>query len=269
MPVSAMLLKRPSLSVFLSAVGLSAAALWPLPAHALFDDDGARKAIIDLRNKFEAHRQATDAALTRLTRQAEDGNVTGQRSLLELSNQNEQLRSEMARLQGQIEQIQRDLTDMQKQQAAAQAAAAERRRLVEPMQIEMDGLTFSATPDETREFDSALALLRRAEFGPAEAAFTGMLKRFPSTGYLPSVLYWLGNAQYANRAYAQSVASHQRLVRVYPEHLRSPEALLAVANSELELKDPKAAKLTLTKLARDYPQSEAAAAARERLARLR
>ncbi|MEX1167437.1 MAG: tol-pal system protein YbgF [Hydrogenophaga sp.] len=264
-----MLSKRPSASAFLTALGLSAAALWPLQAHALFDDNEARKAIIDLRNKFEAHRQATEAALARLSRQADDGSATGQRSLLEMANQNERLRSEIARLQGQIEQVQRDLSDLQKQQANAQAAAAERRKLVEPMLIEMDGMSFSAAPDETREFDSALALLRRAEFGPAEAAFSGMLRRFPNTGYLPSVLYWLGNAQFASRAYAQSLVSHQRLVRVYPEHARTPEALLAVANSELELKDSKAAKATLTKLARDYPQSEAAAAARERLAQLR
>lgn len=264
-----MLFKTRSISAFLSAAGLAAAALWPLQAHALFDDDEARKAIIDLRNKFDAHRQTTEATLGRLVRQADEGNASGQRSLLEMSNQNEQLRGEIARLQGQIEQLQRDLADVQKQQAGVQAAAAERRRQTEPAQVEMDGLAFSALPDETREFDGALAMLRRAEFGSAETAFSGMLRRFPTTGYLPSVLYWLGNAQYANRAYAQSVASHQRLVKQYPQHMRAPEALLAIANSELELKDAKSAKQTLTKLAKEYPQSEAAAAARERLVRLR
>lgn len=269
MPVFAMPSKRPSISAICSAMGLAAAALWPLQAHALFDDDEARKAIIDLRNKFEAHKQTSEAALGRLTRQAEDGNATGQRSLLELSNQNQQLRGEIARLQGEIEQLQRDVADVQKMQANAQAAAAERQRLTEPAAVEVDGVRFTATPDETRDFESALAMLRRAEFGPAETAFGGMLKRFPQTGYLPSVLYWLGNAQYANRAYALSVASHQRLVRQYPDHVRAPEALLAIANSEVELKDPKSAKLTLTKLVKSYPDSEAAAAARERLARLR
>ena len=264
-----MLFKTRSISAFLSAAGLAAAALWPLQAHALFDDDEARKAIIDLRNKFEAHRQTTEATLSRLVRQADEGTASGQRSLLELSNQNEQLKGELARLQGQIEQVQRELAEVQKQQAGIQAAATERRRQTEPAQIEVDGVSFSATPDETREYDSALAMLRRAEFGSAEIAFGAMLRRFPSTGYLPSVLYWLGNAQYANRAYALSVASHQRLVKQYPDHLRAPEALLAIANSEVELKDPKAAKLTLTRLAKEYPQSEAAAAARERLVRLR
>jgi tol-pal system protein YbgF len=262
-------IKRPSFFAAVSALSLMAAALWPLQAHALFDDDEARKAIIDLRNKFDAHKLATENTLGRLTRQAEDGNAAGQRSLIELSNQNEQLRAEMARLQGQIEQLQRDVMEIKGQQKSAQAAADERRRLVEPAPVVLDGQSFSATPDETRDFDNALALLRKADFGPAEAAFAGMLRRFPATGYLPSVLYWLGNAQYANRAYASAIASHQRLVQQFPDHLRAPEAMLAMANSQVELKESKAARLTLGNLVKSYPDSEAAAAARERLAKLR
>jgi len=100
--------KRLSFSTIVSALSLAAAALWPLQAHALFDDDEARKAIIDLRNKFDAHKLATENTLGRLTQQAAEGNASGQRSLIELSNQNEQLRSEIARLQGQIEQLQRE-----------------------------------------------------------------------------------------------------------------------------------------------------------------
>lgn len=261
--------KRPSLFAIVSALSLSAMALWPLQAHALFDDDEARKAIIDLRNKFDAHKLATENTLGRLTQQAKEGNASGQRSLIELSNQNEQLRSEIARLQGQIEQLQRDVLEIQTQQKSVQAAADERRRQVEPAAVVLDGVSFSATPEESRDYDAALALLRRAEFGPAEAAFAGLLKRFPNTGYLPSALYWLGNAQYANRAYGASIASHQRLVRQFPDHLRSPEAMLAMANSQVELKDSKAARQTLGGLVKSYPDSEAAAAARERLSRLR
>ena len=261
--------KRLSFPAVLSTLSLSLAALWPLQAHALFDDDEARKAIIDLRNKFEAHKQATESTLSRLARQAEEGNASGQRSLIELSNQNEQLRAEIARLQGQIEQLQRDVADMQSQQKSEQAASDERRRLFEPTTVVVDGLSFTATPEETRDFDAALALLRKADFGPAEAAFGGMLRRFPSTGYLPSLLYWLGNAQYANRAYALAITSHQRLVREFPDHMRAPEAMLAMANSQVELKDKKGARQTLGNLIKRYPASEAAAAARDRLASLR
>lgn len=264
-----MLIKRPSFSATVTALSLVAAALWPLQAHALFDDDEARKAIIDLRNKFDAYRQNTEDKLGRLTQQAQEGNATGQRSLLELSNQNEQLRAEIARLRGQIEQLQRDVSDVQRQQKDMQSGVEQRLRQMEPARIELDGVEFSAMPDETRDFEAALALLRKADFGSAETAFGSLIQRYPSSGYLPSALYWLGNAQYANRAYALSIASHERLVRQYPDHLRSPEAMLAMANSQVELKDPKAAKLTLSNLVKTYPRAEASAAARDRLARLR
>jgi hypothetical protein len=42
-----------------------------------------------------------------------------------------------------------------------------------------------------------------------------------------------------------------------------------MANSQIELKDPKASRRTLEDLVKAHPNSEAAAAGRERLARLR
>jgi TolA-binding protein len=48
-----------------------------------------------------------------------------------------------------------------------------------------------------------------------------------------------------------------------------PEAILAIANCQIELKDTKAARRTLEDLIRLHPQSEAAQAAKERLAKLR
>jgi tol-pal system protein YbgF len=95
------------------------------------------------------------------------------------------------------------------------------------------------------------------------------MQRYPASGYTPSVLYWLGNAQYASRAYKEAVATHGRLVREFPGHVRTPEAMLAMANSQIELKDARTAKSTLENLVKAHPNSEAAAAARERLARLR
>lgn len=258
-----------SLSSLGAAIGLSAAALWPLQAHALFEDDEARKAIIDLRNKFDAHRQATDNVLSRLNQESREGSSAGQRSLLELSNQNEQLRGEIARLRGQVEELARSVADVQRQQKDTEAGVEERLRKVEPMSLTLDGREFTVEPEEKRDFDAAMGLLRRAEFGPATAAFNGLLRRYPSTGYLPSALYWLGNAQYANRAYKESIDSHRRLSTQFPDHMRTPEALLAMANSQIELKDTKAAQATLNALVKNHPNSEAAAAGRERLARLR
>ncbi|MDP2074291.1 tol-pal system protein YbgF [Hydrogenophaga sp.] len=241
------------------------AMVWPLQAHALFGDDEARKAIIELRQKVDANKQAADSAAA----EAREGDAGMRRSLLELSNQIEQLRAELARLRGQNEQLAREVSELQRQQKDVQAGIDERLRQVEPLRIEFDGQTFTAAPAEKNDFEAAMAQLRKSEFQPAAAAYASFLQRYPASGYTPSVLYWLGNAQYANRVYKEAVATHSRLVREFPAHMRTPEAMLAMANSHVELKDARTAKSTLENLVKAHPNSEAAAAARERLARLR
>ncbi len=93
--------------------------------------------------------------------------------------------------------------------------------------------------------------------------------RNPQSGYAPSALFWLGNAQYANRDYNGAITSFRALLTRAPDHVRAPEAVLSIANCQIELKDTRAARKTLDDLVKAYPQSEAAAAAKERLARLR
>jgi tol-pal system protein YbgF len=254
-----------SFSPTLSALLLGACALWPLQAHALFGDDEARKAIIDLRQKVDANRQVTDAAAA----EAREGQAVTRRSLLDLANQLEQLRAEIARLRGQNEQLSREVSELQRQQKDVQTGLDERLRQVEPLRITHDGLSFTAAPAEKRDFDAAMEVLRRSEFEAAATAYAAFLRRYPDSGYTPSSLYWLGNAQYASRAYKEAMESHRRLVTQFPAHMRTPEAMLAMANSQIELKDGRSARRTLEDLVKTHPDSEAAAAGRERLARLR
>lgn len=247
------------------------ALLWPMQAQALFGDDEARKAIIELRQRVEINRQAAEAAnaaTTRTAEEARDGQVTTRRSLLDLANQIEQLRAEVARLRGQNEQLAREVSELQRQQKDVQLGLDERLRKVEPVKVSLDGSDFTATPVEKRDFDVAMETLRRTEFEAAAQAYQQFLRRYPDSGYTPAALYWLGNAQYANRNYKDAIETHRRLVTRFPSHVRTPEALLAIGNSQVELKDTKGARRTLDELIKTHPQSEAAGAARERLSRL-
>jgi tol-pal system protein YbgF len=253
----------------LATLPLALAAVWPLQAHALFGDDEARRAIIELRQKVDASQQAADAALKALEAKNAESDAATRRSMLDLSNQIEQLRGEMARLRGLNEQLARDVSELQRQQKDAQAGIDERLRQVEPLKITHDEVSFTAVPDEKRAFDAALELLRGSNFAGAVQGYTAFLSRYPNSGYRPSALYWLGNAQYANRAYKEAMETHQRLITLFPAHMRTPEALLAMANSQVELKDSKAARRTLEQLVKQFPATEAAAAGNERLARLR
>lgn len=238
----------------------------------LFGDDEARKAIIELRARVEADRRANDTQLQRLAqdlaRLGEDSTPT-RRGLLDLSNQMEALRAEQARMRGQSEQLARDVAEVQRQQKDVLAALNDRLRQLEPSTVALDGQEFRVKPEEKAEFDQAMDWVRKAGFEQAVPAFSGLLRRFPDSGYRPVALFWLGNSQYATSAFREAIASYQRLLTVAPDHVRVPEARLAIANCQMELKDAKSAKRTLEDLVKLHPQSEAAATAKDRLSRLR
>lgn len=253
--------------------GLLALALGTtFSAHAFFSDDEARKAILDLRQRVEALRVQLDEArglIARIDNGDSQAQASQRRSLLELSGQIDQLRGELAALRGQNEQLARDLAETQRSQRDTQAGVNERLRQFEPVSVTLDGSEFLAQPAEQKDFELAVDIMRQAEFGAAALAFGNFLRRYPESGYTPMALYWQGNAHYAARAYRDALDAHNRLVTQFPNHPRKPEAMLAMANSQSELKDNRAARRTLEQLIAGHPQSEAAVAARERLARLR
>ena len=231
----------------------------------LFDDDEARKAILDLRQKV----QSLETRLADDARRSEEDKAQLRRSLIELQGQLDTSRSELAQLQGKQEQMARDLAEVQRQQKDTSQSVDERLRRFEPAKVSVDGREFMADPTERRDFETAMATFRRGEFAAAQVALVDFLNRFPKTGYRPSALFWLGNAQYATRDYKDALASFRALMANADDHMRAPEALLAIANCQLELKDTKGARRTLDDLIAKYPGTEAAQAAKDRQSRLR
>lgn len=232
---------------------------------ALFDDDEARKAILDLRQKVDVQQQRNAEDL----RKVNDDNAQLRRSILDLSNQLETLRADLAKLRGQDEQLARDVAEMQRKQKDMTQGVDDRLRKFEPSKMTVDGKEFVASPAEIRDFDAALATLRKGEFASAQTAFLEFFKRYPETGYRPSALFWLANAQYALRSYREAITNFKSVVALAPDHMRAPEAALSIANCQNELKDMVAARKTLTDLIKVYPQSEAASVAKDRLTKLK
>ena len=255
----------------LCRTGLVAAvvALSATAAQAgIFDDAEARRAILDLREKV-AQLSARDAASQTTQAQLAEQITQLRRSLLDINNQLEQVRSELARLRGQDEQLARDVSDLQRMQSDIRQGVDDRIRKLEPQKVTFDGREFLADAEEQRQFESAMGLVRKGEFAAAATALNGFLRRFPASGYTPSATYWLGNAQYGQRDYKDAIASFRGLVAMAPDHVRAPDALLSVATCQAELKDSKATRRTLEEIIKLYPKSEAALAAKERLAALK
>ena len=254
------------------------------PAHAgLFDDEEARKAILELRVRVDQNRQAADAQNAEIKRSldkaSQDANAANaanesnaallRRSLLDLQNQIEALRAEVSRLKGQDEQLAREVAEMQRRQKDLAQGVDERVRRFEPVKVQLDGREFNAEPAEKRDYDNAFALFRKPDYVASSAAFLDFLRRNPQSGYAASAYFWLGNSQYANREYNPAITNFRTLIATSPDHPKAPEAALSIANSQIELKAIPAARKTLEDLIKVYPQSEAAVAAKDRLTRLR
>ncbi len=220
---------------------------------------------IDLRQKVDGlqQRMADDQ------KKSSDDNAQLRRSLLDLSNQIETLRNELATVRGQNEALAHDMAGMQRSLKDMTQGVDERLRRLEPAKVTVDGKEFIVEPAEKQAFDAALATLRKGDFAAAQTGFASFTSRYPQSGYKSSALFWLGNAQYALLNYRDAEANFRALVTAEPGHLRAPEALLFMANCQVELMDVKSARKTLEDLVKTYPQSEAAAVAKERLAKLK
>jgi tol-pal system protein YbgF len=252
------------------------AALWVAGAvsaqAALFDDDEARRAILDLRAKVASNEEQTRARIAELTtanQQLTEQVQQLRRTLVEMNNQLEGLRRDAAQLRGTDEQVTRDVAELQRRQADIAQGVDARIRRFEPQTVSVDGKEFVADAEEKRLYDDAIATLRGGDFAAAATSLQGFVRRFPSSGYIDSARFWLGNALYGKRDYKEAVAVFRAFATAAPSHPRAPEALLALANSQLEMKDTRGARSTLNELLKSYPESEAAQAGKDRLAALK
>ncbi len=244
-------------------------AAWLQPAGAaLFEDEEARRAILEIRQRLDNQRAPTESQAREVKTLTED-NQQLRRALLDLQAQIETLRSEQSQLRGDRDLTIRELSETQRRIKDLAQSIDERLRPLEPITVTLDGVEFQAQPAEKREYDGALARFRAGEFTPAAASLADFIRRYPQSGYVPSSLFWLGNAQYATRDYKEAIQNFRTLSTAAPNFARLPDAWLSMANCQLELKDVKAGRKTLEDLVKKYPQTEAGDAARERLSRLK
>ena len=239
-------------------------------AHAgLFDDEEARKAILDLRARIQAGDDAGRARVGELEKANTLVFDQLRRSLLDLNAQLETQRTDNARLRGAQEQIARDLAELQRSVKEVSKTLDERLRPLEPQKVSLDGKDFTVDANERRGHDQAMAALRSGDFDKAAASLTNFVQRYPDSGYLDSARFWLGNALYGQMNYKDSIAVFRALVSDSPAHPRVPEAMLAIANCQIEMKDVRGARKTIEDLVKAHPSSEAAVAGRDRLVNLK
>ncbi len=226
-------------------------------AHAgILEDDEARKAILELRSKLDTMRREFETQL---------GTKSDKAASVDLINQNEQLRQEVARLRGQIEVLTNELTNTQRRQKDFYVDLDGRMRKLEPQKVVLDGKEASVEPSEQKSFDNSQQLFKNGEYKPAATALNEFIRRYPDSAYIANAHYTLGNAYYAQRDCKSAVASYLVVVKNYGDSPKAPDAMLNIASCQTEMKEKPLAKRTLENIIKQFPDSPAAQTAKERL----
>jgi len=235
-----------------------------MPARAgLFDDDEARR-------RLEQVRVDMDARIEKLEDAA--------RAQLQLMNQLEALRAEIAKLRGQLEVTANDLDQSQKRQKDFYVDLDTRLRKVETSVTDLTqkvaaGATAPRPADmpaadpaqETRDYEAAVNLLRASKYVDASVAFRQFIKNWPKSSFLPGANYWAASALFQARDVETASEYYGKVVNNWPDDALAPDAMLGLSNSQQELGDAKLARKTLETLVSKYPKSDAAKTAKQRL----
>ncbi|WP_018988385.1 tol-pal system protein YbgF [Aromatoleum toluclasticum] len=224
------------------------------PSHAaLFDDDEARRAITNLRTDITPRVERLEAS---------------SRGQLELANQNELLRTEVSKLQGQLEVLLHEIESLKQRQRDFYVDLDNRVRKLETTPV-------AATPEnpapdpaaESRDYEAALNLLKEGKYKDAQAAFDQFIKRYPRSAVQPGAHFWAGNAALQAKDVAVANNYFKNVLANWPNDPVAPDAMLGMANCQQALGDAKSSQETLKKLAERFPDSAAGKAAKQRLAR--
>ena len=291
--------------------------LAPTAQAALWEDEEARRAILDLRQRLENQRQTqlqsaeqtlqksldqsqkqfeilrkqVETLLKQVELDINQSKQDNRQAVLQLQAQIEALKQDIANLRGEREQLLRDITLLQraqkdtnvdieerfqkinsqlaKQESAPPPPVKEEAPKSSKVNVQVDGFEFLAEPDEKRDFEAAFVLFRKGDFAAAAKEFAQFVRVYSASGYKPSALYWLGSAKFARRDFNEAIAQLKGLASDFPNHARTPEAMLTIGNAQLEIKQAKEARKTFNELLKLYPTTEAAAAAKDRLAQIK
>ena len=252
----------------------------------LFDDDVARKQIVEQSKRLDDVRQQQGLIAERL---AKVENALKNQPVLGLVSQIEALREELRQLRGQIEVVSNNIDMAAKRQrdmyvdldtrlrrleqpaaggppgAPAPSPAPAATGGVAPAQI----ASAPGTADESRVYEAAQNQRRIGNYQGAIIAFQSFITQYPKSALAPRAQYWIGDSYFNLHDFKSAIANQQRLIGTYPDSPSVPDALLNIASSQVELGDTAAARKTMDGLVERYPASEAAEKAKRRLATLR
>lgn len=117
-------------------------------------------------------------------------------------------------------------------------------------------------------YQLAFELLKEERYDMAAASFQQFLVAFPNSELADNAQYWLAESYYATDKFEQALRDFEIVINDYPRSRKVPDALLKMGYCNYSLKQWDAARVTLTRVQADYPETTAARLAGQYLKRM-
>lgn len=257
---------------------------------ALFADNDARDEIVKLRKyvKEQQDQRITDLQskleAAEKSRQALDQRIGVQETQsVNLLTQIDRLNSDISNLRGQLEVYSHEISLSQQRQRDLYADLDGRLRKFENGVTAAKSAETAAAPAATtdaaatapvadngaaelKSYEAALDLSKAGRHKESIDAFEKFLEANPSSKYAAPAQYWIGYSFFSQKNYKAAISSQQKLIKLYPDNHKVPDAMYNIANSQIQLSDIDGAKQTLREVVAKYPLSDVAPLAKRRLA---
>jgi len=192
--------------------------------------------------------------------------IVSNNSLVQLSQQIEAQQQELRQLRGRIEELQNDNTKLRQEQRDLYADLDQRLTQMRSMAAAAPAAS-ATTGDEQMQYDRALELLRNRDYEGAVDGLRRLVAEHPNGALADNTQYWLGEAYYVTQEYDHAAAAFQRVLDLWPDSRKAPDALLKLAYTQLEQGKREAGRTNLQQVVTRFPGTDAARLATERLAR--
>lgn len=115
------------------------------------------------------------------------------------------------------------------------------------------------------EYQQAYETMKTGDIAKAREQFGKFLELHPKHSLAANAHYWLGETYYTEKNYEQAILEFQEVIKNFPDKEKVPAAMLKQGMAFTELQDSRSASYIFKKLVDDFPKSEEAKIAREKL----
>jgi tol-pal system protein YbgF len=114
-------------------------------------------------------------------------------------------------------------------------------------------------------YEKAFGLLKDRRYDQAVGALKAFIKSYPAGLYAGNAQYWLGEANYVQGNFKLALGDFDKVVKKYPSSPKRADAMLKMGYTYQELGQLDEARLSLSEVSKNYPNSTAANLAQKRL----